>query len=215
MTTYSYTKAVNVSNLEKEIQTSSITVALDGISLTGTDLQITFKAALSSAENDTLDALVTAHDASIPSPKDPLVVELDGTKTPTIQTTPFTSTGGFRFRGASFSGDVSANSTQDIDYEITQERWINGGRAIIDNIGEDDTVTFQVVDKNNVLGFGAGLVLDEFISGFYVPQDGSLEIALAYPAKILQGLFLRIKYTSTHASGCKVKCNLYLHWKAE
>lgn len=129
--------------------------------------------------------------------------------------TPFSNPSGFRFRGASFKDTVSANSTKDIDYKITQERWINGGLLIVDNIGTEDKVTFQVVDKDNVLGFGAGAVLDQFITDFYIPLDKKLEIVLSYPARIPAGLYLRLKYTSTHNDGCTVKCNLFLHWKAQ
>jgi hypothetical protein len=137
----------------------------------------------------------------------------DSAGRPIFTGAPFSDSGGFRFRGASFKGTISPNSTENIDYKITQERWINGGMAIIDNIGPDDQVTFQVVDKDNILGYGAGVVLDEFISGYYIPQNGNLEIQLAYPARIIAGLYLRLRYTSTHALGCTVKCNLYLHWK--
>lgn len=127
---------------------------------------------------------------------------------------PFTDASGFRFRGASFSGAAATGVTTDIEYRIIQERYINGGRLLVDNIGLNDRMTFQVVDKDNVLGLGAGAVLDEFISEYYVPQDGNLEVRLDYPARIMAGLYLRLKYTSTHASGCTVKCNLYLHWKS-
>ena len=131
-----------------------------------------------------------------------------------VTSSPFSNALNFRFRGASFKGEVPANSTQDIDYKLEQTRYINGGRAIIDNIGDDDRVTFQVVDKDNILGLGVGAVLDEFISEFYVPQDGSLEVLLPYPAKIHAGLYLRLKYSSTHTDGCTLKCNLYLHMKS-
>lgn len=126
----------------------------------------------------------------------------------------FTNADGFRFRGASFSGSVSANSTADIDYCISAERHINGGRLLLDNIGNSDKMTFQVIDKDNVLGYGANVVLDEFIKDYFIPIAGNLEVRLDYPAKINAGLYLRLKYTSTHASGCNVKVNLYLHWKA-
>lgn len=129
--------------------------------------------------------------------------------------TPFSNPSGFRFRGASFKDSVPANSTKDIDYKIIQERWINGGILIVDNVGPNDTITFQVVDKDNILGYGFNIVLDEFIKDFYIPQDQKLEIELSYPAKIIPGLYLRLKYTSTHNDGCTVKCNLYLHWKAQ
>lgn len=127
---------------------------------------------------------------------------------------PFTDASGFRFRGAAFSGSSTAAGTFDIDYRIAQERYINGGRLLVDMIGADDRMTFQVVDKDNVLGMGAGVVLDEFISEYYVPQDGNLEVRLDYPARIMAGLYLRLRYTSTSSTGCTVKCNLYLHWKS-
>lgn len=140
------------------------------------------------------------------------IVDSDGAQL--VRPRAFANSDGFRFRGSSMSGEVAANSTGDIEYEMPAERFINGGRLLIDNIGENDKMTFQVVDKNNILGYGAGVVLDEFIKDYFVPSAGNLEVRLDYPAKIVAGLFLRLKYTSTHQNGCKVKCNLYLHWKA-
>jgi hypothetical protein len=216
---YTYTKQANLDLLETEIKASSITIALDSITLDGTnDLTITFKASLSTSEETTLDNLVTDHDHTLPAPTSAIPVEVQGPKDasgrPIISHSPFSDTGGFRFRGASFTDTVATGTTKDIDYEITAERWINGGRLIVDNIGDDDKITFQVVDKDNIFGYGAGVVLDEFIKEFYIPKDGDLQVNLAYPARLVQGLYLRLKYTSTHASGCNIKCNLYLHWKA-
>jgi hypothetical protein len=126
----------------------------------------------------------------------------------------FSNSDGFRFRGASFSGEVDYGETKNIDFLISAERYINGGRLLVNNIGPNDKITFQVVDNDNVMGFGVGVVLDEFIKDYFIPETGNLEVRLDYPAKIFAGLYLRLKYTSTHADGCLVKCNLYLHWKA-
>jgi hypothetical protein len=132
-----------------------------------------------------------------------------------VRSRAFTNSDGFRFRGASFIDTVTAQTTKDIDYKITQERYINGGKLMVNNIGPDDKITFQVVDKDNVLGYGAGVVLDEFIKDFYLPQNESLHVQLDYPAKIYAGLYLRLKYTNTNlADSITIKCNLYLHWKA-
>lgn len=125
----------------------------------------------------------------------------------------FSDTSGFRFRGSSFKENCLTGVTTPIDYLIEQERYINGGFLIVDNIGLDDKISFQVVDKDNILGFGTEVVLDEFITDYYIPNDGKLEVKLDYPAKIMAGLYVRLLYSSTHASGCLVKCNLYLHWK--
>jgi hypothetical protein len=139
-------------------------------------------------------------------------VDVDGSKI--VRTRAFSSPDGFRFRGCSFSGNILANSTQDIDFKIVEDRYLNGGMVIVDNLGNDDKLTFQVVDKDNILGYGPGVILDEFIKDYFIPNDATLEVALDYPAKIIAGLYLRLKYTSTHESGCRVKCNLYLHWRA-
>ena len=214
---YTFTKQVNLDNLEKEISDSNITIALQNIQLTGSDdLSIEFKATLSQAEETTLNTIVTNHDHTLPSSNPPINVDIVQPKDvygrAIIASSPFSDAAGFRYRGASFSDTIQTNTTNYIDYLLTDERWINGGRAIIDNIGQDDKVTFQVIDKDNVLGYGANTVLDQFIDGFYVPQDGNLEVNLAYPARIIAGLYIRLKYTSTHANGCTLKCNLYLHW---
>ena len=210
---YNYNKEVNVSQLEQEVRSSSITVALDNITSLANDVQIVFKASLSSSEEEELDNIVDSHNPE-PDEIEPNLVDLPVGKILATESVPFANPSGLRFRGASFSGTVSGESTADIDYEITQERWINGGRLLISAIGPEDKITFQVVDKNNVLGLGAGVVLDEFIKDYFVPDTGNLEVRLDYPARIIAGLFLRLKYTNSNSSSITVKCNLYLHWKA-
>jgi hypothetical protein len=210
---YNYNKEVNVSQLEKEVRSSSITVALDYITSLASDIQIVFKANLNSSEETVLDNIVNNHVIQ-PEVQEPNLVDLPAGKVLATESLPFTNPSGFRFRGSSFSGTVSGESTADIDYEITQERWVNGGRLLVSAIGPEDKITFQVIDKNNVLGFGANVVLDEFIKDYFVPDGGNLEVRLDYPARIIAGLFLRLKYTNSNTSTIAIKCNLYLHWKA-
>lgn len=66
-TTYSYTKATDIPRLTTEILASSITTVLDHMNLTGTALDIIFKDVLSTADQTTLDAVVTAH-SGLPLP---------------------------------------------------------------------------------------------------------------------------------------------------
>lgn len=75
--TYNYTKLANIHNLEREIQDSAITIALDGINSNGTQLTISFKASLSQSEETILNQIVADHDGSIPSSVDPLSVVID------------------------------------------------------------------------------------------------------------------------------------------
>jgi len=215
---YNFTKNISSDQLTSEIRSSSITIALESIDTVGNSVSISFKAALSNDEQQILSNIVSAHiPVSVTNP--PLEVQVlqpkDSAGIPLIKPFPFSDAGGFRFRGASFSGVAEgSNAVTDIEYKLTAERFINGGRLLVDNIGPEDQITFQVVDKDNVLGLGVGVVLDEFISNYFVPTTGNLEVRLDYPARVPAGLYLRLKYKNTGSNSTKVKCNLYLHWKA-
>lgn len=130
-----------------------------------------------------------------------------------VKTTAFANNENFRFRGVSFAGEATAGQTTNIDFQLTAERYMNGGKLILLNNDIDDKICFQVVDKDNVLGYGANAVLDEFIKDFYLPIDAPLEINLPYTARLYNGLYLRLVYKSAGQNNVKVKCNLYLHWK--
>jgi len=215
---YQFTKnEVNIDQLTLQITQSSIVTALDYITKTGSNLVVKFKATLSHTDETTLNTIVSNH-TPVATTEEPLPVEIvqpkDASGVPIIKSMPFTDAAGFRFRGVSFSGTATAEATTDIDFQITQERYINGGRLLVSDIGDNDKITFQVVDKDNILGFGAGVVLDEFIKDYFVPTSGNLEVRLDYPAKLIAGLYLRLKYTNSRTSNSSIKCNLYLHWKA-
>lgn len=70
MTTYEYTKTpVDIDRLTLEIQQSSITIALDNITLLGSEVTIAFKVAISNDEKTTLDTVVANHSGE-PMPDD-------------------------------------------------------------------------------------------------------------------------------------------------
>lgn len=66
-TTYSYTKATDISRLMQEITASPIVTMLDHINLTGTALDVVFRDVLSGPDQTTLDAVVAAH-SGLPLP---------------------------------------------------------------------------------------------------------------------------------------------------
>jgi len=130
-----------------------------------------------------------------------------------VRTRAFVNTDGFRFRGASFTGTATAGQSTSIDFKLIDDRYCNGGRLLVSQTGQEDQITFQVVDKDNILGYGAGVVLDQFIDGYYIPASDTLEVKLDYPAKIIAGLYMRLIYKNTSLTDTIVKCNLFLHWK--
>lgn len=130
-----------------------------------------------------------------------------------IQTLPFESSYGLRFRGKGISGTIPAGTTDNVDYKLTADRYLNGCHLIIKNHAWDDSLKFQVVDIDNILGYGAGVVLDEFGTTWCFAEDKQDQglFKIEYPAKVLANLYIRIAYTSTGGTDVKVHCNLFLH----
>lgn len=126
---------------------------------------------------------------------------------------PFSNDGGHKFRGTGVSGTATKNSTTNVDYKLTEDRNINGLQILLKDHSFGDSADFQVVDVDNVLGYGAGLVLDEFGTSWYFPEDIQMhEVQLNYKALINGGLYLRLKYHSTGTvNDVAVRVNYFLH----
>jgi len=125
---------------------------------------------------------------------------------------PFSSSYGLRFRGTGFKGTAIAGESSNIDFEVLENYFINGANVILENQAIGDSINFQVFDKNNILGYGNNVVLDQFAKDWYVSTESSQgEIIIPYPASLVTGLFVRLVYKSIGASDVKVYCNLFLH----
>lgn len=128
----------------------------------------------------------------------------------------FADADGFRARFLGMSGTATKNTTSSIDLKITEERYINGVQLIIKDHVFGDKVKFQVVDVDNVIGYGAGVVLDEFGTNWNLDDSKKDQgkILVDYPARILANLYIRIVYISIGTENdVIVKANLFLHKK--
>lgn len=124
----------------------------------------------------------------------------------------FTSTN-LNFRGTGILFTAAANSTTTSDYQMPEDRMITGAQMICESSTFGDYVVCQVVDKDG-LYYPAGTVLSQFLSNWYVCTDSqrSEVTQIPYPAKILQGLYVRIMYTSTALlTTHRVAINYYYH----
>lgn len=118
-----------------------------------------------------------------------------------------------KFRGQGISGTAAHGTSTNIDYKLTEARLLDGVHMILKDQAFGDSVKFQVVDVDNVLGYGAGVVLDTFGDSWFVSSDSHDQgaINLPYSAEVIAGLYVRIVYTSVGAVDVEFKCNLYLH----
>lgn len=118
----------------------------------------------------------------------------------------------FRLQG--ISGTASANTTTNIDWKFPEERWINGGQLLCKGHIWGDTITVQLIDKDNVLGYGANTVLNTFTENFAVSADVQQQILITLEsiALVPANVYFRIKYTNTNLlTSVSVAFNLFSH----
>lgn len=99
------------------------------------------------------------------------------------------------------------------DYLVSDDYLIDGAIIIAISATIGDKVTCQVIDKDNVMGYGANVVLGQYVTNWYMNPNESIQMDFKsdYPAKIFAGLYLRIKYTSVGATNVEVITNFKLH----
>lgn len=127
----------------------------------------------------------------------------------TESASPFSATGGFFARFTGMEGVAAFGTNTNIDYVLTEERWINGVRIIAKGAAWGDYLKFQVIHPT----YG---VLNEFGTKWYIDADNAKQgdVVVPYPAKIPAGLTIRLLYTSVGTVDVNVYANLYLHKKA-
>lgn len=146
--------------------------------------------------------------------KDIVLSDTDGT--PLVRTKPLANTDNFLFRGTGFTNTATKNSTTNIDYKLPEDRFINGLELILKNHVFGDTVCLKVVDVDNILGYGAGVVLNQFGYTWNVYDDRQNQgiILIPYPAKILKDLYIRLTYVSHGTTDdVQVGANVFFHKK--
>jgi hypothetical protein len=118
-----------------------------------------------------------------------------------------------KFRGQGFAFTATAGTTTDHDYKLTAARLVEAPFLICKGHAWGDYIRFQVVDVDNILGYGAGAVLDEFATTWYLDDSMQTQrpVDLWYSAEVVSGLYIRVKYTSVGGSNVDVKVNFCNH----
>ena len=144
----------------------------------------------------------------------PLVLDTEGREVQIFEA--FAFNGNYEVKATGFKGTALAGVTTNVDFAIgSEDRHINGLKLILKNHSYEDTVGFQVVDKDNVIGYGAGVVLKTFGINWNVHDDmqDQGQNTFNYVARIPAGVYIRIVYVSTGALDVSVKLNVILHEK--
>lgn len=113
-----------------------------------------------------------------------------------------------------FSGSAPVNTATNIDWKFPEARYLTGGQLLVNGGSWGDTVKVQVVDVDNIYGFGAGAVLGEHVSNFMINPAVCLQISIECPyvALIPANIYIRIRYTNTSLSTpVSIAMNMFSH----
>lgn len=93
----------------------------------------------------------------------------------------------------------AANSTTTFDTLIADDVFIKNLELVLNSHAMGDSITLKIIDKDNVLGFGANFVLATPVTDYNIASDmqkqGGYEAVV--PKKIPGGTYLRVQYTAT------------------
>lgn len=109
--------------------------------------------------------------------------------------------------------NLTYGQSHNIDLKLADDYLMTGASVIVKDATFGDKFSLQVIDIDNILGYGSNTVLLQTITDWGVVADkqdqGSL--AAGYPAKIVAGLYLRMIYISIGTINPSVIINYHLH----
>lgn len=120
----------------------------------------------------------------------------------------------YDFWGDGIYGTATKNAVTNFDLKIiNSEKFLHGGVLIVQDAVHGDWVECQIVDIDNVLGYGSNTVLQVFLNKWFVdPVNSGMNIEAPYTGKIPMNTYIRLKYHSIGLiSDVKVATNYYLH----
>lgn len=120
----------------------------------------------------------------------------------------------FKLQGFKGTAAAGVGVVTNIDWKLPEDRWISGGILLATGVHWGDKIAVQICDVDNILGAGAGYVLDEYVSDFYVVSDSQFQVQLDSPyiALVPANLYVRIKYTNTSLiDAVEVAMNMVTH----
>ena len=243
MTEYKYTYSISedtadgkvaVDALLSEISESPITTALDLVNTSGDVLDIYFKAALSTEDEASLDAIVGNHEGNMSDS----LLKVEATIAQTLETKlveqvdppPFAApTYRTKFDKTGSIVEVEKNNSVSIDYQIGSELYVFGGEGVAKNAEFGDYITAEINDKDSVIpeGYRAAMcenwpTVASYANMWLMVSDSVANNPFTkiyintYPliAKISAGLYLRVTYHAIDTGSTReVALNYFLDKK--
>jgi len=124
------------------------------------------------------------------------------------------STPDFIYNGSGVLATATKNSTTAIDFLIPGAlgtfQYINGAEVITQNAVFGDWASSQIIDVDNVLGYGINTVLSSYIQKWYINPNQALNLTTQYAGKVPAGTYVRVSY---HSVGLITDVGVALNFK--
>lgn len=119
----------------------------------------------------------------------------------------------FDFYGNGITGVATKGTTTTFDLKIDKDNcYCSGGEIIVKDAEHGDYIRIEIVDVDNILGYGANTVLNVYLSKWFIDYRGKNVLEVPYAGYIYENLYLRLKYTSTGSTyDVKVAANYNFH----
>jgi len=214
-----FNNGVDAERLDQDIRDSLITIALEGINLSGDDCSIGFKAPLPSGDIGVLDTVVENH-SGLPLET---VEEVNASIT---HQPPFAEPTHRTKRDASGIHTCPSGVATTMDYYVTSIKEIFGGLQVVWDCEEGDWFEAMVYDKDEIIpsGYRAALcedwpIVSQYVEKVFYPAEGQGKVTKCecntYPlsAELSPGLYLRIVYHATPSGVSRRVANNYYFTK--
>lgn len=106
-----------------------------------------------------------------------------------------------QFNAKGVSATCTINAATNLDLYFSEDHLVTGFWIVGSGLKLGDKVDLKVIDTDNIMGFGAGVAIKTLATDIYLPQSVDQQFDVAYPAKVLAGLSLRLIFRSSATTG--------------
>lgn len=126
---------------------------------------------------------------------------------------PFADRKDLRFRATGVEFPCLSGQETTFDFLLDNNYFCNGAEVLFNTTTPGSRITFQIVDKDNIMGMGENTILDTFVNNWYLSSshDRNGPIALNYPALLRSGLYIRLIVFNRFNFDITCYTNLFLH----
>lgn len=195
---YAFQRECLPSKLSSEIQSrEDITIALGPITYEGGQTIVNFKAELPDADEIALNEVVDLHDPTPNQTDETLTVKLSEDSVPKFSLSGFRDLSGHNYWKKSFFYEIDLDDEDGIitlGESFSSFLYLSGGGyKILDPIDTGTNIEFLVIDENNILGYGPGFQVAEFVSQDYVWEGKEWEMRTDDAKLVPPGLFFTFR----------------------